>query len=125
MPDADKLELQQMLRESQNKLEKLRIENKNLSDNLTESQEQLEELQATRESCNERLMESKEKTERIQADNETLTKRLEEVSVAKPAGGVQPSDHEGKALKDLKVKYLQLHQNVINFLLRKSSFWQN
>ena len=101
MTDADKLELEQMLRESQDELEKLRVKNKNLSDHLTESQEQLEELQVARGN----LMESQE---RLQAENKNLTERLEEFSAPKPAGGVQPSGHEVKAFKDLKAKYLQL-----------------
>ena len=112
MTDADKLELEQMLRESQDELEKLRVKNKNLGDHLAESQEQLEELRIAREN----LMVSQE---RLQAQNKNLTERVAELSAPKPAGGVQPSGQEAKAFKDLKAKYLQVVDEKLQLLAER------
>ena len=91
MTDADKLELQQMLRESQDKLEKLRVENENL----------LELLQ-----------------------NQSIESKEEELQVVVPdpnPAGV-PQQHagsqrnSGQALKELKVKYLLIHDEKMQLL---------
>ena len=119
MTDADKLELEQMLRESQDELEKLRVENKNLSDHLTESQEQLEQLGFARESLYERLTESHEKLERLQAENKNLLERVAELSAPKPASGVQPPSHEARAFKNLKAKYLQVVDEKLQLLAER------
>ena len=119
MTDADKFKLERMLQDSQDELENLRVENKNLTNHLTESQEQLEELRVARESFNERLMESQEKLERLQAENKNLLERVAELSAPKPAGGVQPPSHEAKAFKDLKTKYLQVVDEKLQLLAER------
>ena len=119
MTDADKFKLERMLQDSQDELENLRVENKNLTNHLTESQEQLEELQVARESFNEHLTESQEKLERLQAENKNLLERLEERSAPKPASWVQPPGHEAKAFKDLKAKYLQVVDEKLQLLAER------
>ena len=86
MTDADKLELERMLRESQEKLEKLQVENKNL----------LELLQ-------NQSTESKEEVS-----------NLHPADVPQQQAG--SPGQEPKALKDLKGKYLLLHGEKMQLL---------
>ena len=116
MTDADTLELQQMLKDLQEELVKFRVENRNLNDHLAESQEELEQLRIARESFDDRLAKSRQELEGLQDENKTLIERLKESSTLQPVGGVQPSGHEGKAFKDLKAKYLQLHGERLKLL---------